>query len=104
MPFQRGRRLPGEKASKVGHLDVLKNPLVNELSRTFTDAKMASADAESLWTKIEIAAKPLSIIFRADGSWHTIIGRSPPYSAHAFIKTALVRLAEHALGKVDKDS
>jgi rRNA maturation protein Nop10 len=104
MPFQRGRRLPGERASKVGHLDVLKNPLVSELSRTFTDARMASADAESLWTKIEITAKPLSIIFCADGSWQTIIGESPPYSARAFIKTALVRLDEHALGKVDKES
>ena len=104
MPFQRGRRLPGERASKVGHLDVLKNPLVNELSRTFTDAQVTSADAKSLWAKIEIAAKPLSIIFCADGSWQTIVGESPPYSARAFIKTALVRLDEHALGKVDKES
>ena len=78
MPFQRGRRLPGEKASKVGHLDVLKNPLVNELSRTFTDAQVTSADAESLWTKIETTAEPLSIVFCADGSWQTIVGESPP--------------------------
>jgi hypothetical protein len=104
MPFQRGRRLPGEKASKVGHLDVLKNPLVNELSRTFTDAQVTSADAESLWTKIETTAEPLSIVFCADGSWQTIVGESPPYSARAFIKTALVRLDQYALAKVDRES
>lgn len=104
MPFQPGRRLPGERASKVGHLDVLKNPLVNELSRTFTDAKATSADAHTLWTEIKTKAEPLSIVFCADGSWQTIVGESPPYSARAFIKTALVRLDEYALAKVDKES
>jgi len=31
MPYQQGYKLPGEKASKLGHLDVLKSPLVQQL-------------------------------------------------------------------------
>ena len=54
--------------------------------------------------KIEITAVPLSIVFCADGSWQTIVGESPPYSARAFIKTALVRLDQYALAKVDRES
>ena len=37
MPYQRGLRLPAEKASKLGHLEVIKCPLVQKLCQNFED-------------------------------------------------------------------
>jgi hypothetical protein len=32
MPYNAGTRLPGERASRLSHLDVLKSELVNKLN------------------------------------------------------------------------
>ena len=35
MPYRSGERLPGERASRLGHLEVLKSELVNKLIKNF---------------------------------------------------------------------
>jgi hypothetical protein len=104
MPFQPGKRLPGERASKIGHLEVLKNPLVNSLCEKLKDEKGDDKETASQWTIVSSSGKPLSLVFAVDGSLQYIVNEQPPYNARAFVKTALLRLDQHALSQVDKDS
>ena len=51
MPYQGGKRLAGERASKLGHLDVIQSELVNELIDQFEKPELElveldRADAE----------------------------------------------------------
>lgn len=104
MPFQGGRRLPAERASKLGHLEVLDNPLVQKLCQQLTDVAPNTEEANGLWSPITHKKEPLSIVFSADGSYQIITKETPPYCARAFIKTALLRLDQYALNRIDKDT
>lgn len=104
MPFQRGRRLPGERASKIGHLEVLDNPLVQKLCTELRDRQPDPIAAGGLWSNVAISGTPLGIVFSADGSYQVIQKKMPPYSARAFIKTALLRLDQYALQRIDKET
>ncbi len=45
MPYMKGDRLPGERASRLGHLEVLKSELVKKLVVQFEDnGPTATAD------------------------------------------------------------
>ncbi len=104
MPFQRGRRLPGERASKIGHLEVLDNPLVQKLCRELKDRQPDPTASGGLWSTLAIRGEPLSIVFSADGSYQVIENEMPPYCARAFIKTALLRLDQYALQRIDRET
>ena len=49
MPYQKGNRLPMEKASKIGHLDVIQSPLVKKLCETFNDPKYSMSIGNVHW-------------------------------------------------------
>lgn len=104
MPYKMGQRLPGERASKIGHLDVLKNPLVKELCESFEDLPLASSKSTSIWQPLPQPIEPLPIIFGVDGSYQVITKETPPYNARAFVKTALLRIDQYALNKIDKET
>jgi hypothetical protein len=104
MAFQGGRRLPAERASKLGHLEVLDNPLVQKLCKELTDVQPNAQDVNKLWFSVEHEGDPLSIIFSVDGSYQVISNESPPYSARAFVKTALLRIDRYALSRIDKNT
>lgn len=104
MPYQSGQRLPGERASRLGHLDVLKSELVNKLCHSFetnTDADFAIGVE---WETMPTGAEMLPLVFGVDGSMQAIESDIPPYKALAFVKTALLRLDQYALSKLDSDS
>lgn len=104
MPYQYGKRLPGERASRLGHLEVLKSKLVNELINSFETGGFNDIDMSIPWQNISSSSEPLRIIFGIDGSMQPLQSESPPYKKIAFIKTALLRIDQFALSKVDKDS
>lgn len=104
MPYQGGNRLPAERASKLGHLEVLKSDLVRKLCQSFEDPKQSTAVPNASWETANILGKPLPLIFGVDGSIQTIESDIPPHKALAFVKTALLRLDQYALAQVDKDS
>lgn len=104
MPFHAGKRLPGERASKIGHLEVLDNPLVQSLCKQIKDRQPDPSTSAGLWSTISLTAEPLNIVFSADGSYQVIENEMPPYSARAFIKTALLRLDQYALRRIDKET
>ena len=101
MPYQGGKRLSGERASKLGHLDVVNSDLVNELVVQFEDQTPVQVETNANWIEIAGDTEPLRLIFAVDGSKQTIRSDFPPYKELSFIKTALLRLDQHAIAKLD---
>ncbi|MFW5443984.1 MAG: hypothetical protein ACKE51_06735 [Methylococcaceae bacterium] len=102
MPYKAGIRLSGERASKLGHLDVIKSKLVNALIDQFEQPESVEVESPYEWKNIDsIDIEPLRLIFAVDGSKQTIRSDFPPYKELAFIKTALLRLDQHAINKLD---
>lgn len=104
MPYKGGERLPPERASKLGHLEVLKSDLVQRLCESFEDHRQTLETPTSVWENIPISGEPLPLIFGVDGSWQQVKSDVPPIKELAFVKTALLRLDQHALEQVDKET
>ncbi len=105
MPYKTSGRLPAERASRLGHLEVLKSELVNKLIDSFHNSDDFSAKTFNLdWQNIQTDEKPLSIIFSVDGSLQIVESKKPPYKKLAFVKTALLRMDNYKLSKIDKDT
>lgn len=102
MPYPAGNRLPGERASRLGHLEVLKSDLVNRLCKSFEDAKSISQLSNATWETIPSTGTPLKIVFGVDGSMQPISLEAQPYKELAFVKTALLKVDSAALAKVDR--
>jgi hypothetical protein len=103
MPYTDGERLPGERSSKLGHLDVLKSPLVQELCRNFEDPSKPASRKSITWQALPNNGKPLTLIFAVDGSPQVIESEGRLKKALGFVKTALIMLDQPALAAIDKD-
>jgi hypothetical protein len=103
MPYNAGTRLPGERASRLGHLDVLKSELVNKLVKSYESNALTANKNNSIWEPVPNKGEPLPIIFGIDGSMYPIESETPPHKRLAFVKTALLRIDQFALSKIDKD-
>lgn len=104
MPYKAGNRLSGERASKLGHLDVIKSELVNKLVEQFEQPETAETESQSNWEPVITTKHPLRLIFAVDGSKQTIRSDFPPYKELSFIKTALLRLDQQAIDRLDQDA
>lgn len=102
MPYRAGKRLPAERASRLGHLDVLKSELVRRLVENFEDPAQAAASTEAVWEAIPTDAEALPLVFGVDGSMQVIESETYPHKALAFVKTALLRIDRTALSKIDQ--
>ncbi len=104
MPYRGGERLPSERASRLGHLEVLKSELVNKLVKNFEESSVNKITTKLTWEPIPKDGKPLPLVFGIDGSMQPIESETPPYKRLVFVKTALLRIDQFALSKIDKDS
>lgn len=106
MPYQNKEgRLPAERASKLGHLEVIQSALVQKLCKSFNDPEyIEHTGSVSRWEKLPTDGKELKIIFSTDGSIQVIENPNPPFKAIAFVKSALLRVDQYALSKIDKDT
>jgi hypothetical protein len=103
MPYRAGDRLPAERASRLGHLEVLKSELVNKLIKNFQE-NLIDVNEKAIWEQMPQDGEILTIVFGIDGSMQPIESETPPYKRLAFVKTALIRIDRFALSKIDKDS
>lgn len=101
MPYAAGSRLPGERASKLGHLDVINSELVSSIIAQFESPEPAEYVSNANWQPYSKAGDPLRIIFAVDGSKQTIQSELPPYKTLSFVKTALLRLDQRAIDELD---
>jgi hypothetical protein len=105
MAYQQGSRLPAERASKLGHLEVIQSELVQKLCKSFNDPeRTVHANDSSKWEQLPTDGKELTIIFATDGSIQVIENPQPPFKAIAFVKSALLRVDQYAISKIDKDT
>jgi len=104
MPYREGSRLPGERASRLGHLEVLKSELVRQLCERFEDNTVDEPTTSPVWEPLPVASEPLPIVFGVDGSLQVVTSEVPPYMALAFVKTALLAVDQYALSHLDKEA
>lgn len=105
MPYDRGGRLPGEQASKLGHLEVVKSPFVKGIIDQFDYPDEPVGDGSAApWTEFEPeSSAPLGAVIAVDGSLQTVSSTDHPVRELSFVKTALVRLDQRELAKIDKE-
>src|SRR5437867_4475613 len=92
MPYTQGSRLPGEAASKLGHLAVIQSAWVRSLVHEFELSAAPSTDAsKTVWMEFEPAAvTPLRSVWAVDGSFVTVASEDHPPREVSFVKTALL--------------
>ena len=104
MPYRPGSRLPAERASRLGHLEVISSDLVKRLCENFEEPEQSIDLPEQNWKPLPCNGEPLGSVFGVDGSLQVIESPRFPYKALAFVKTALLSLDQYALAKLDKES
>lgn len=107
MPYKKGRHLPGERASRLGHLEVLKSPLINQICSDFDDDELVHLEQSKpqwlLFEDILVNKIPLSNLWASDGSWQTLNNNEFPYKSLVFVKTALIKLNGKNMNFIDPD-
>jgi hypothetical protein len=104
MPYAKSNRLSGEKANKMGHIEVVNSKLVNRLLQALEEPLMNDENLPSVdWIEIEPTDDVLQTVFAVDGSLQTIFSKTLPRREVSFIKTALFTLDQKALEKIDPD-
>lgn len=105
MPYAQGTRLPGEAASKLGHLAVIKSPWVKSLVEDFERAPAVDGDpSKTLWHAFDPAGfEPLRGVWAVDGSFVPVRSEQMPPREVAFVKTALLMLDKAKLDAIDRE-
>lgn len=105
MPYGQGTRLPGEAASKLGHLAVIESQWVRSLVEDFESANTLDRDPSgTIWETFDPnGIQPLRGIWAVDGSFVPVRSEQKPPKEVAFVKTALLMLDKVKLDAIDKD-
>ena len=105
MPYQGGQRITStERASKLGHLEVVRSPFIKDLVDQFEyPVPVEEAPGKDLWMEFDPSSvDPLTVVLAVDGSFQSVTSDTYPLRSVAFIKTALVRIDRRQLEKIDK--
>lgn len=104
MPYTPSVKLPGESASKLGHLAVVKSEWVKSLLDNFEsrDSEPSQEDV-SIWREYNYSsATPLKYVWAVDGSYVSVSTNPNTGKEVAFIKTALLSIDKTELDRIDK--
>src|SRR5438045_3902462 len=106
MPYAEGTRLPGEQASKLGHLAVLQSDWVKALVNEFDSDKRITADpSKTLWSEFDATGiESLRNVWAVDGSFVPVQTQEAPPKEVAFVKTALLTVDSAKLNSIDKEN
>jgi hypothetical protein len=105
MPYSEGARLPGEAASKLGHLAVIQSDWVKSLVSEFESSKRPATDpSNTIWTEFDPAsAQTLRNVWAVDGSFVPVATEEKPPREVAFVKTALLTVDRTRLDAIDRE-
>ncbi|HVS96832.1 MAG TPA: hypothetical protein VHE54_10110 [Puia sp.] len=106
MPYADGTRLPGEMASKLGHLAVVQSEWVKSLVNDFERIQVTGqGPLLTNWNTFDPHnIKPLRNIWATDGSFVTVKSDGNPSKEMAFVKTALLTVDYAKLSRIDKET
>lgn len=100
----------GEKASKIGHLDLVNSEWIQALIKEFESVETGYIETTSEWKDIvrNKNTKPLNRIWVTDGSFVSVKSQNisttlNPSKEVAFVKTALMSIDKKKLDAIDKD-
>ena len=91
-----------EKASKLGHLDVIKDEWVQEILSEFVtdDINDESNYDNTIWNEYKPGTvKPLKHIWVVDGSYSNLNENKKEL---CYVKTALMNIQQERIAKIDK--
>lgn len=105
MAYGKGTKLPGEAASKLGHLSVIESEWVKSLVLDFESVEALEGDpSNTIWIEFDPCdVVPLRSIWAVDGSFVPVRSEQKPPKEVAFVKTALLMLDRARLDAIDKD-
>jgi hypothetical protein len=105
LPYSQGNRLPGETASKLGHLSVIKSEWVNSLIHDFEYSSIDSSDpSNTIWTEFRMDnVEALRNVWAVDGSYVTVSSDEFPRREISFVKTALLTMDRTRIDAIDKE-
>ena len=105
MPYAEGNRLPGEAASKLGHLAVVQSEWVKSLVEDFERSVVNDRDmSQTPWKAFDPArGQTLARVWAVDGSFVSVQSQERPSREVAFVKTALITIDRAKLDLIDKD-
>jgi hypothetical protein len=105
VPYAQGTRLPGESASKLGHLAVLQSEWVRALVTEFDSHAATTSDpSDTPWTECDTTnVEALRNVWAVDGSFVAVQTQESPPKEVAFVKTALLTVDGERLEKIDKE-
>lgn len=105
MSYSKGANLPGQSASKLGHLAVIQSDWVRSLVSAFDQVEQEKEDpSKTLWKTFDpTSAIPLRNVWAVDGSFVTIKSEQKPPREMTFVKTALLAVDRVRLDAIDKD-
>lgn len=105
MPYSQGTRLPGESASKLGHLAVISSEWVKSLVQEFEHARPPETDpSQTLWQEFRPdGIEPLRNVWAVDGSFVAVSSDQKPPREVSFVKTALLTVDRTKLNAIDKE-
>lgn len=104
MPYGGGDRLPGERASKLGHLAVVGSEWVRELISEFEKPEIGESDpCCTKWESFNSdGITPLRSVWAVDGSFVTVSSDQKPSKEVTFVKAALLTVDSDRIARVDK--
>ena len=105
MPYASSGKLPGESASKLGHLGVVKSAWVRSLVEAFDAETQADSDpSDTQWQEFDpAAAEPLRNVWAVDGSFVAVKTQEKPPREVSFVKTALLAVDRAKLEGIDRE-
>jgi hypothetical protein len=105
MPYAGGDRLPGEAASKIGHLAVVQSPWVRSLVEDFERSTITDTDtSQTPWAVYDPnRVQVLGRVWAVDGSFVAVQSQERPPREVAFVKTALITVNKTQIDAIDKD-
>lgn len=106
MSYSKGASLPGQSASKLGHLAVIQSEWVRSLVSEFDRIELQNEDpSKTLWKTFDpTGVVPLRNVWAVDGSFVSIKSEQKPPREMAFVKTALLAVDRVRLEAIDKDN
>lgn len=103
MPYRSGDNLPGEVASKLGHVDAIESEVVRELLESFETQEVPRIKDALPWEKIPIG-KPIESVIATDGSVQPIPFEEWPYVKLSCVKVSMVTLESGVFSEIDSSS